>query len=144
MISIGNLYTDGIDLKFKRYIVARKIDRYNGAFEEWLPELAPSESLLNLYLNLKNNGRWGKETFDKYYVPNFLYEMKKKEKRNALTKIFYEGMERDIVLLCHCKNEELCHRSILIGLLQGAEKENGIKIVDCKTDYSKYYTMFKK
>ncbi len=106
--------------------------------------LSPSISLLNLVNNLRKNGNWNKETFNRYYVPNFLYEMKAKDKRKRLTQIYKEGIDSDIILLCHCSEEELCHRSIIAGFLQGATKETGIELVNCNNDYSEYYNMFRK
>ena len=139
MIYIGNYYKDR-DNNYKKYLVARK----EGNYGEWLPELSPSKTLLNQYLKFKDQGIWNKENFDKYYVTNFLYEMKNKKSRNMLNRIFKEGIENDLILMCYCNKEEMCHRSILAGLLQGAAEERKIQLVNCETDYSKYYKMYKE
>lgn len=144
MITIGNLYEDGIDNSLKRYAIVRTIKGNQELYDEQESLLSPSISLLNLVNNLRKNGNWNKETFNRYYVPNFLYEMKARDKRKRLTAIYKEGINSDIILLCHCSEEELCHRSIIAGFLQGAAKETGIELVNCNNDYSEYYNMFRK
>lgn len=144
MITIGNLYEDGRDDSLKRYAIVRTIKSNQNFYDVQESLLSPSMPLLKLVINLRNNGNWNKETFNRYYVPNFLYEMKAKNKRNKLTEIYKEGLNSNIILLCHCPEEELCHRSIIAGFLQGAAKETGIELVNCKNDYSEYYNMFRK
>jgi uncharacterized protein YeaO (DUF488 family) len=102
-----------------------------------VPELSPSSSLFSLYLRLKKEGSWGFNTFQEKYVPTFLKEMCSKEARNKLNELYKLDKEgKNICLVCYCPNETLCHRSIIIGLLQG---------VGCKTcgkDYSYYYKQY--
>ena len=108
----------------------------------WVPELSPSWDLFNKYRALVKNGTWNKESFAEVYVPQFLNEIKNSsEARHTLNELYKVSKTReDIVLCCFCGDEELCHRSIVAGLLQGV----GVTVKGVKTDYSKCYDMYKE
>lgn len=102
-----------------------------------VPELSPSWGLFNTYLRMKENGQWNEETFRKVYVPQFLKEMKGKEQQRLMNELF--STTKSIALVCFCPEEELCHRSIIGGMLQGA----GLDVKGLHNDYSYYFDWYK-
>lgn len=102
-----------------------------------LPILSPSRQLFSDYQKWKGEGKWGEEMFREVYVPRFLEEMKGREQKNALNQLFLRSKTKDILLVCYCGQEDICHRSIVMGLLQGANAE-----CDMTVDYSEYYRMY--
>lgn len=105
----------------------------------YVPELSPSPELYHKFLEWKKNGQWNKETFLKEYVPEFLEDLHSSESMAALRKIVDESQTKNIMLACYCSDEEMCHRSIVLGVLQGM----GAKVAIDK-DYLQYYEMFKE
>ena len=109
-----------------------------------VPQLSPSQELFHKYLSIKNAGNWNRETFQKEYVPVFLEEMKSKEAVSKMNLLLEKGKHKNILLLCYCSEEDMCHRSIVFGLLQGMAKAQSLDI-EFKTnglaqsDYSEYY-----
>lgn len=108
-------------------------------------DLAPSRELYTFYLSCKDRGTWGHETFYMDYVPKFIHEMSYQEdsrdKLNELYRLDKQG--KTVLLVCACQEENVCHRSILAGLLHGA----GCNVISSfGTDISKYdvyYEMYK-
>lgn len=101
-----------------------------------IPELSPSWYLLKTYLSLKKSNRWNQETFNTYYLPQFLFEMKTQQFQNKLTeieKMHYSG--KNICLVCFCPEESLCHRSIIAGYFQN----KGIPVLGVSKNYSRYF-----
>ena len=91
---------------------------------EWIkqvPELAPTGSLYHLALNLQKTGNWNETTFMDIYVPQFISDIANNEEAHRLLNYLATEDKRgkDIILCCYCANEELCHRSIIAGLLYG-------------------------
>jgi len=107
---------------------------------KYVPELSPSYNLFMEYRYLKKQNNWNTDSFTNIYVPQFLHEMT--NMRDMLNHLYRQSMNQNIVLLCACSNESLCHRSIIMGLMQGAEKTLNHHITICNTDYSKYYDMY--
>lgn len=109
---------------------------------DWLVQedlLSPSKNLFYKYLDLKKAGNWNKKSFDEIYVPQFLRELKaNKSATDKLNEIYSLSKTKSIALCCFCDDEELCHRSIIAGLLQGA----GADVVASK-DYRHYYEMYR-
>ena len=71
----------------------------------------------------------------------FLSEMRQKpakEKLNELYKADRAG--KNIALVCFCLDEQLCHRSIVAGLLQGVGCHVNMR---SNKDYSHYYNLFR-
>ena len=68
----------------------------------------------------------------------FLKDLKRPEAQEALNILLERSKTSDIMLACYCGNETICHRSIILGILQGmgAMSYNA-------ADYSKYYGMYK-
>ena len=110
---------------------------------EQLPELSPSQSLFYAYLDLKKQGRWGTETFEQVYLPLFLREMLTRpacDRRNELGRADKAG--QNIALLCFCTEEELCHRSIVAGLLYGVGCQ--VRTLNGNgSEYARYYDMYR-
>lgn len=110
---------------------------------EWIEALSPSTLLFHKYLELRNSGKWNEESFSKFYVPQFLTDLKSnlyaKQCLNYLAE--HSEMGERICLMCYCPDETLCHRSIIAGLLSGA----GATIsTDTGKDYSHYYKLYKE
>lgn len=112
---------------------------------EWLEQLAvlsPSKELFWRYLDLSKHGLWNQSSFQQIYVPTFLREMLEPEPRAELAQLFELDQQGEtIALCCFCKDETLCHRSIVAGLLQGA----GCNVVlPTGKDYSAYWEQYQK
>ena len=107
-----------------------------------VPALSPSPDLFNKYLAWRDNDEWNEDTFQNKYVPQFLYEMHSDEAQQALNTLIEHGKTNKILLVCYCKDESMCHRSIVMGIIQGiCNKE---LLSKNKNDYSKYYEQFLK
>lgn len=102
-----------------------------------VPELSPSWALFKKYLSLREAGKWNDETFHNIYVPWFLKEMRGKKQQNLLNELF--NTKKHICLVCFCPEEELCHRSIIGGMLQGA----GLMVNGLSKDYGYYFDWWK-
>lgn len=111
--------------------------KYSNPHIRHVPELSPSWALFKQYMSLREEGKWNENTFHSIYVPQFLKEMRGKEQRALLNELFHT--KKHICLVCFCSIEELCHRSIVGGMLQGA----GIEVRGLSRDYSHYYDWWK-
>ena len=128
------------DVKYEDYDVIYAIVRsmkYKSDKIIQVPELSPSRELFFEYLRLKKENNWNKDTFERIYVPQFLKEMKEKTATDWLNKLYIDSKQKRICLVCFCPSEELCHRKIIQGLLQGAEAN-----ISLEKDYRKYYEMY--
>lgn len=106
-----------------------------------LPVLSPSRELFFEYRRMAQNGTWGRETFEKVYVPRFLREMTSEAARSELNRLFQlDRAGRHVTLCCFCTDESLCHRSIVAGLLQGAGAH---VVLPSGADYSRYWEQYK-
>lgn len=114
---------------------------------EWRPELSPSTSLFFDYRDADKGGRWNQDYYDRNYAPRFLREMTAPDAKRSLRELILRGAEgNDIAIACFCADVELCHRKMLIGILQGATREMGLSgIVDRKLpDWSRYWEDYKR
>ncbi|MCR5834939.1 MAG: DUF488 domain-containing protein [Lachnospiraceae bacterium] len=104
-------------------------------------ELAPSSELLDVYLDLRDNGQWNREAFDSIYVPAFIREISENTKAGRLLQeLCSKDLEgKSICLVCYCEDETMCHRSIVAGVLMG----KGAKVI-ADADYLKYYALYEK
>lgn len=130
------------EIKKGEYDEAYAIVRSMKSKSDWLiqePLLSPTYGLFHEYLNLKNANNWNAQTFAEIYVPRFLKEFKSNPAaRSKLNEICIKSQKgKSIALCCFCPSEELCHRSIIAGLLQGV----GVN-VEIGVDYSKYYELY--
>lgn len=109
-----------------------------------VPELSPSLNLFWKYLSWKKSGAWNADTFQNYYVKQFLTELiqNKDAAYPALNQLcLKDNNGKNICLVCYCPDETLCHRSIIAGLLQGVDCHVQ---TDTGADYSTYYDAFRK
>lgn len=105
-----------------------------------VPALSPDRDLFLLYRTLHESKRWDSRSFQSQYVPQFLRQMHGKEAMDALNLLWRldrEGM--DVAIGCTCADEDICHRSIVAGLLQGA----GASVsTESGADYTHYYRQY--
>ena len=142
MISIGNFKTISSEYD-EIWFIVRSLKGgvpNTGTIALHVPQLSPKTELFQDYLKWSKNNQWNKEVFNKDYVPRFLEQMKySTEAKQCLNTLFQKSRAgKNILLVCFCSNEELCHRSIVLGLLQGVGAEtNG-------SDYCHFYDLYKE
>jgi uncharacterized protein YeaO (DUF488 family) len=81
-------------------------------YDVWLPELAPSESLVKQALRAADERAW--RTFTKRYRA----EMKRPEAARLLALLAALSRQTDFSVGCYCAEEARCHRSVLKALLR--------------------------
>ncbi|HLJ44827.1 MAG TPA: DUF488 family protein [Bryobacteraceae bacterium] len=86
-------------------------------YDVWLPNLSPSQELVNLALHAKNDKDW------KAFERKFRAEMKNPEAARLLDVLAALSHQTNFSIGCYCENEARCHRSVLKNLLSehGAE-----------------------
>ena len=80
-------------------------------YDVWLPDLAPSESLVKEAPGARDARAWRR--FEKRYRA----EMKRPEARRLLGLLAALSHQTDFSVGCYCADEAHCHRSILKALL---------------------------
>jgi uncharacterized protein YeaO (DUF488 family) len=80
-------------------------------YDVWLPELAPSESLVKEALQASDARAWRR------FVNRYRAEMKRPEAKRLLTLLAALSRQTNFSLGCYCAQEEHCHRSVLKALL---------------------------
>ena len=80
-------------------------------YDVWFPNLSPSEALLKEASPLNDENSW------KAFKRRFIAEMKLPEARRDLDLFAALSHQTNFAIGCYCKNESLCHRSILRDLL---------------------------
>lgn len=107
-----------------------------------VPGLSPKKELFFEYRRLANAGRWDRQAFENIYVPKFISDLCRNQEHeyDLLNELYYKDKDGlGIALVCFCTDEEMCHRSIIAGLLQGA----GCNVVtNTGNNYSAYYDMW--
>lgn len=77
----------------------------------WVPELAPSQSLFNRYMD---EWKGNSQNYWPLYVDRFQEEFKTEEKLNALRRLWrLIAQGKTVLLLCYCPRPENCHRSLV-------------------------------
>ena len=110
-----------------------------------ISDLAPSQDLFTWYMLQRNKGQWNQEAFDKTYVPAFIRDLStQQDSKDRLNQLWYEDKNgKTILLVCACQEENMCHRSIIAGVLHGV----GVNVTSTfGTDiscYDKYYQMYR-
>ena len=107
-------------------------------------ELSPSLDLLSWTIQQKRKFRFSQEMFDQEYVPRFLEEIRTQTAREALNHLYAEQKKKCIALVCSCRTESLCHRSILAGLFVGAGCEVTNENRQNMDKYRKYWEQWKE
>lgn len=87
-----------------------------------VPQLSPSPELFKSYLSWRNQGLWSKDTFEKYYKPRFLKEMEGEDAQRVLNLLINKASTKNILLVCFCNDESMCHRSLVYSLVPSALK----------------------
>ncbi len=93
-------------------------------YDVWLPNLAPSESLVKLALSARSEGEW------KTFVRRYRAEMKTPDAARLLDMLSALSHQTNFSVGCYCEDESRCHRSVLRELLRerGAEIEKVTKV----------------
>lgn len=137
MITITNIR----DIEFEKYdavwAIVRSSKRLNFNNQKFrhVPILSPSWDLFKYFIQLRNNNSWDVSTFQNNYVPLFLNEMCGQAQQRKLHELcFLDSIGKSIALVCFCQDEELCHRSIIAGILQS----KGVLVNGVKKDYRFY------
>lgn len=83
-------------------------------YDTWLPELSPSDALVKLALQAQHDAdehTW--HTFDK----RFRAELARPEASRLLDLLTALSHQTNLAIGCYCKDESMCHRSILRAVL---------------------------
>jgi uncharacterized protein YeaO (DUF488 family) len=86
-------------------------------YDVWLPEVAPSETLVKQALQASDEREW------RAFVKRYRAEMKRPEAARLLVLLAALSRQTNIAVGCYCADESHCHRSELRALLleHGAE-----------------------
>jgi uncharacterized protein YeaO (DUF488 family) len=87
-------------------------------YDVWLPELAPSESLVKQALQASDEREW------RAFVKRYRAEMKRPEAARLLALLAALSRQTNFAVGCYCEDESHCHRSELRALLL----EHGAKL----------------
>lgn len=80
-------------------------------YDVWLPELAPSDTLVKQGLQAKDDRAW------RAFVKRYRAEMKRPEAARLLALLAALSLQTNLSVGCYCAEEERCHRSVLKALL---------------------------
>jgi len=88
-------------------------------YDVWLPELSPSEALVQSGRGASNEHEW------RTFVKRYRAEMKQPAAARLLELLAALSQTTALALGCYCADESRCHRSILKALLEehGARME---------------------
>lgn len=137
MIKVSNIANIDLENFDEILLIVRKLDRPLGNARH-IVELSPSPGLFKEYRRVYHEGMFNDDYFQNVYVPRFLQELSVNKEALKLLKILCEESERkNIVLCCYCKNKNLCHRSIVAGVLLGMGAT-----IDTEACYIKYFEKF--
>jgi uncharacterized protein YeaO (DUF488 family) len=88
-------------------------------YDVWLPDLAPSESLVKEALHASDEQTWRR------FAKRYRTEMKRPEAARLLALLAALSHQTNFSVGCYCAEEARCHRSILKALL----REHGANLV---------------
>jgi len=77
----------------------------------WLPDLAPSEKLVNQARGASDERAW------RQFARRYRAEMKRPEAARLLALLAALSRQTDFAVGCYCADEARCHRSLLKALL---------------------------
>ena len=80
-------------------------------YDVWLPDLAPSESLVKQGLGASDERSW------RAFTRRYRAEMKRPEATRLLVLLAALSHETNLAVGCYCADEARCHRSVLKALL---------------------------
>ena len=90
-----------------------------GFYDVWLPDLAPSESLVKVGQAAKTERDW------LAFARKYRAEMKRPEAARLLALLAALSLQTNFSAGCYCENEMHCHRAVLRTLLD----EHGARLV---------------
>lgn len=105
-----------------------------------VPALSPSPELFHDYLAWRDAGMWNKDMFEKRYKPRFLEEMNNTIAKTALNTLKRRSKDKHILLACYCRDEEMCHRSLVYELVQ-QKQETFYLLIAGSRRYANYREM---
>jgi uncharacterized protein YeaO (DUF488 family) len=80
-------------------------------YDVWLPELAPSETLVKQAQHASVEREW------RAFTKRYRAEMKRPEATRLLTLLAALSRQTNLSVGCYCAEEARCHRSVLKALL---------------------------
>jgi uncharacterized protein YeaO (DUF488 family) len=80
-------------------------------YDVWLPDLAPSESLVKVALQASDERSWQR------FVKQYRAEMKRPEAARLIALLAALSRQTNFSVGCYCADESHCHRSVLRALL---------------------------
>jgi uncharacterized protein YeaO (DUF488 family) len=80
-------------------------------YDVWLPELAPSESLLKLGRAAEDEAQW------RAFVRRYRVEMGKPDKKRLIELLAALSKQTNFSIGCYCVDQSRCHRTVLRELL---------------------------
>jgi uncharacterized protein YeaO (DUF488 family) len=80
-------------------------------YDVWLPNLAPTDELVQQALAAETDAQWNA------FTRRFVAEMKEPDKAHLLDMLAALSHQTDFSIGCYCVEESRCHRSVLRGLL---------------------------
>ena len=80
-------------------------------YDVWLPDLAPSQSLVKEALHASDERTWSR------FTRRYRAEMKRPEAARLLVLLAALSRQTDFSVGCYCAEEGRCHRSVLKELL---------------------------
>jgi uncharacterized protein YeaO (DUF488 family) len=81
-------------------------------YDVWLPDLAPSESLVKEALQASDERTWQR------FARRYRAEMKRPEATHLLALLSALSHRTNLSVGCYCEDEAHCHRSVLKELLR--------------------------
>lgn len=81
-------------------------------YDQWLPDLAPSEALVNRGLRARTSAQW------KAFAAAYRREMSAPEKQRLLALLAALSRTSNFSVGCYCEDPSRCHRSVLADLLR--------------------------
>ena len=122
MIAIGNLNTDRSQFDEVWGIVRSSRQLPKDVFHA--PLLSPSNELFQQYLHWRAEGEWTQEKFDKEYTPIFKQELQNPKVQTLLKNLIKKAETKNILLVCFCKDERMCHRKLVFEEIERLIKQN--------------------
>lgn len=145
MISFGSFQDIGKVKADEIWLIVRSLKSFPQANVPVIhvPDLSPSWELFTEFQNKKKAGQWNKDTFENWYKPIFLNEMKSIPAMTQLARLYTEGFKKDILCICFCPDESTCHRSIIRELLLYRSPETFYCLVAGSRTFNDYDLMCK-
>ena len=92
--------------------VPRALHASRNFYDVWLPDLAPSETLVKQALHASDERTW------RGVAKRYRAEMKRPEATRLLALLAALSRQTNLSVGCYCAEEARCHRSVLKALLQ--------------------------